>query len=75
MIENNRGEEERTVIANVVILILVIGYCGFVVYSRFIKKGGKGGGCCGCEGCSGCGNGSCSGYQQSILGEKSSPGK
>lgn len=39
---------------DIIIIALIIGYCGFVIFNR-IKKNKEGGGCCcGCSGCSGC---------------------
>lgn len=46
--------------ADIIILLLVLGYCAFILVRRHqkAKSGGQGGGCgcCGsCAGCSGCG--------------------
>lgn len=37
---------------DLVILVLVLGYGGFVLYRRHKKKKNGGGCCCGCSGCS-----------------------
>ena len=44
--------------ADIIVLILIIGYCGFVVFQRrHPKKNGAQNGCHGiCDGCSGCGD-------------------
>ena len=44
--------------ADIIVLILIIGYCGFVIFQRHRqKKKGTQNGCRGiCDGCSGCGD-------------------
>ena len=47
-------------LANIIIMALILGYCAFLIYrSLKNKKEGKGSGCAGCGGscssCSGCG--------------------
>lgn len=44
--------------ADMIVLILIIGYCGFVIFQRHRqKKNGTQNGCRGiCDGCSGCGD-------------------
>lgn len=40
-------------LANIVIVLLIVGYCAYIIYTRLIKKkGGCGGDCAGCSGCS-----------------------
>lgn len=38
---------------DLLILVLVLGYGGFVLYRRHKNKKNGGGCCCGCSGCSG----------------------
>ncbi len=52
--------------ADIIILLLIIGYCIFVIVHRHkkAKKAAASGGCPGgCAGCSGCGNGCPSGRE------------
>ena len=40
--------------ASIIILLIIIAYCGYVIYKQVQKKkqGGCGGNCAGCSGCS-----------------------
>ena len=53
-------------IADIIILALVLGYCGYIICRKHQdKKSGKGG----CAGCSGC-SGSCAGCSASLYQKK-----
>lgn len=45
-------------LANIIIMALIIGYCAYLIYDMVKKI--KTGGIRGCAGCSGCGGGCCS---------------
>ena len=49
-------------LANIIIMALIIGYCAYLIYDmvKKIKTGGIRGCAGGCAGCSGCGGGCCS---------------
>ena len=49
-------------LANIIIMALIIGYCAYLIYDmvKKIRTGGIRGCAGGCAGCSGCGGGCCS---------------
>ena len=53
-------------IADIIILALVLGYCAFLIYKGYKKRRvGKPVGCAGCSGnCGSCGMGTCGSYKK-----------
>lgn len=49
-------------LANIIIMTLILGYCAYLVYGivKRFRTGTIQGCGCGCAGCSGCGGGCCS---------------
>ena len=58
-------------LANIIIMVLILGYCAFVIYKSVKNsKEGKHMGCAGCSGSGGCSGAAFKGTAQSSYKEK-----